>query len=210
MGGRSARTDQPRGCPPLSMTDDQQSPPGGVADRNEPILIVRMIRISEGRSQRIIEYGDGLVKRHAMSPDVRCGLTAVPLEAHACTLTKTIDSVRPTNQCIIRRALSGPAPRAGHRACQIRWAGLNRPTCASRVRTGCLRAMGIVSEPWGGGKGIAREWRGGLHVRGLGTPITNPFPVSGGCQNKLTKTTTSPKRGGDVGQASRGKRFMRV
>src|SRR5437867_2703961 len=55
-----------------------------------------MIGISKGRSQRIIEYGDGFVERHTMLLDARCGFVAVPLEAHRTILTYVVCSVRLT------------------------------------------------------------------------------------------------------------------
>jgi len=71
------------------MADDQESSSGRVADRDKPTLVVRMIGISKGRRQRVIEHGHGFVERHAVLFDVRCGFAAVPLEAHPAILTYT-------------------------------------------------------------------------------------------------------------------------
>lgn len=64
------------------MAHDQESAAGGAADSDKPALVVGMIGISKGGSQRIIEYRHGLLEGYAVLLEVRRSLLAVPLEAH--------------------------------------------------------------------------------------------------------------------------------
>jgi len=80
--GVPARADQPGSGASLNMADDQKSPSRRVAHRDKTTLVLGMIRISEGCSQRIIEHSHGVVERDAVLLGVRYSLGAVPLEAH--------------------------------------------------------------------------------------------------------------------------------
>ena len=70
------------------MADNQESASGGVADCNEPALVVGMIGILKGRCQGIIEHSDGFVERHAMPLGVRCGFASIPLEARIAPFSR--------------------------------------------------------------------------------------------------------------------------
>src|SRR6266508_4666984 len=97
----TACADQSGGDPSLNMANDQESPSGRVADRDQATLVVGMVGISKGGSQGIIEYGDSFVERHAVLLDVRCSFLAIPLEAHRTILTRAVGSVRLLRKCRI-------------------------------------------------------------------------------------------------------------
>jgi hypothetical protein len=51
-------------------------------ESDEPMLVLRVIRIEKRNRQWIPEHRGGLVKRYAMFPRVRCRLCFIPFEFH--------------------------------------------------------------------------------------------------------------------------------
>jgi hypothetical protein len=63
------------------MNHNQQTPLVGHSDDYEPVFIAAMVRIRDRDRKGVVEDGAGFPKTHAVLPQVRDVLSAVPLKS---------------------------------------------------------------------------------------------------------------------------------
>ena len=131
-----------------------------------------------------------------------------------------IDEMAANERAFIRRAPRRTEPGPRERARRVKRVELNRPACACgtclrregdrQAQTGGLHAMGIVSEPWGEGKGLVTtkaqgHQRGGGWTEGQGRQSE---PPEGRRRHAGTDTAVPPGTGGrrHEGPAARDRR----
>ena len=71
----------------VGVREKQDALFAGRADRDEPLLVPRMIRIVERECGRIGEHRRGLVERYLVLLEIRRGLLRIPFVDHVSILT---------------------------------------------------------------------------------------------------------------------------
>src|SRR6185503_1541973 len=103
-----ARANEPQSAAPVSMAHHQQATFGGVANRYLSRLSLRMVGVAKRRCERVIENGEGLLKRDAMFAPVARRLPRLPLETHF------------SNAHVDRRPrITQPSPRCEHQISRV-------------------------------------------------------------------------------------------
>ncbi len=62
------------------MRNDKQSSTRGAPDSDKAVVTDRMIRVVEGRGQRVIENGDRFVEGDSMFREISLGLRPIPFK----------------------------------------------------------------------------------------------------------------------------------
>src|SRR3989441_9733018 len=83
--GQGSSTDDPGPVAALRMSDHQQATPVREPDRDVPMFVDRVVRVSGCDTEEIAKHCSGLIERNPVLAEIRGGFARIPLELHAST-----------------------------------------------------------------------------------------------------------------------------